>query len=237
MKGARELWLLPFLALLFWSCVSEISADINACRTPCSAWFSLRARTWPPPVWQRRCRVFVGILGSPRWRSFLLVEQGSVSVWKSPCQRPQPHAHTTPIHVGTHFNIMCGTQCWDADSGIIPTESWGVSRLWPGHYSLLPLHLHHSSFALSICSHSVTMKSRKLSRVERLWKVSVSNLFRNTCNQCLLLFNVCHARHFRVFLLIMLLINLLMSTWRTFSKVITSCFNAWGSVRAVNLFI
>lgn len=39
----------------------------------------------------------------------------------------------------------------------------------------IPTHSLLSEF--SICNHSVTMKTRKLSRVERLWKVSVLNPF------------------------------------------------------------
>ncbi len=53
----------------------------------------------------------------------------------------------------------------------------------------------------SICSRSVTMKTRKLSRVERLWKVSVLKLLRDTCTSCLHFFNVCHVKHFSVFCL------------------------------------
>lgn len=41
------------------------------------------------------------------------------------------------------------------------------------------------------------MQTRKLSRVERLWKVSVLNIFRDVCQ----LLNVCHVKLFSVFLL------------------------------------
>ena len=134
-----------------------------------------RALARPPPAWRRRCWVLFGISpGSPRWVH--LGEQGSVSV----------------LH---HL----GTSLW--------RDVWNLEMLTVGLFSLraevrlvYDLAIIHRPSPLiyipppppplpppppppqllwhSICSHSITMKTRKLSRVERLWKVSVFNLFR-----------------------------------------------------------
>lgn len=97
-----------------------------------------------------------------------------------PTHPPTPHTHThtqaSNDYVRTHFNLMRGVwNSWDADCGFIPNEKWGVSFWWWGYHSL-PLFKSTSVLAFSrrhsIFRLSATMKTRKLSRVERLWRVS-----------------------------------------------------------------
>lgn len=151
------------------------SAVPRSCRSPPSN------LTGPPVACLQRCQVLVAFLGFPWWRDLYLRKQDSVSGGKSLCQNtptPPPNTHTQASNncVHTHFNLMRGLwKSRDADCGFIPNEKWGVSFWWWGYHSL-PLFKSTSVLAFSrrhfIFRLSATMKTRKLSRVERLWRVS-----------------------------------------------------------------
>lgn len=151
------------------------------------------ALAWPPPAWRRRCWVLVGVCSGVSSLSSL--------------GRAGQCFSSAPLG---HFPLTWCVELRDADCGIILTEGWGASRLWPGHYSPSlsprpPPSSSSSSSSLlwhSICSHSVTMKTRKLSRVERLWKVSVFNLSGDACDCDLLKCLPCEAFKRSFFLLI-----------------------------------
>lgn len=155
---------------------AQPSAAPRSCRSPPSN------LTGPPVACLQRCQVLVAFLGFPWWRDLYLRKQGSVSGGKSLCQNtptpPHKHTHTQASNdcVHTHFNLMRGLwKSRDADCGFIPNEKWGVSFWWWGYHSL-PLFKSTSVLAFSrrhyIFRLSATMKTRKLSRVERLWRVS-----------------------------------------------------------------
>lgn len=143
-----------------------------------------------PVIWSDRtsCGVSAEVSGSRclpgvslmTWS--ILEKAGQCFRWKKSVPK---HTHSPPTNthtqasndcVHTHFNLMRGLwKSRDADCGFIPNEKWGVSFWWWGYHSL-PLFKSTSVLAFSrrhyIFRLSATMKTRKLSRVERLWRVS-----------------------------------------------------------------
>lgn len=88
---------------------SSAAGHYETCLDP--VWFSLSDLTWPLLVCQRRCRVLVGTLRSPRWRGLYLRKRDSDSVGTGPCQHPQrthPHGHSRNV-----WNLVW--RCWLQD--------------------------------------------------------------------------------------------------------------------------
>lgn len=110
------------------------------------------------------------------WESRAVFQVEEVCAKTHPLPPTNTHTQASNDCVHTHFNLMRGLwKSRDADCGFIPNEKWGVSFWWWGYHSL-PLFKSTSVLAFSrrhyIFRLSATMKTRKLSRVERLWRVS-----------------------------------------------------------------